>query len=323
MIPPVAAPWLFLVLFIAASFLMIWRLESMTENGVEGTVLGTLIMPYCSGMGNLIFALVVGVNGIGDSAEVVTNSLVNNTTNITLLIGLPTLLWGARWEALPPSAPTAAREAQRSARADLLLTLAAVFVFTGVAALLARDGRFDFEDGFVLVGMFLFWQAYHLFDLLRTIVGNRKASFWLFVIDLTVLAMGSFAVYISTDWLVGWVAQRGEGFLSSKHLGWLSGWLMILPNGLLALYYGWKRRADILYASQVGDGHICIPLCLGLVALYRPMTVPAFFNLSTAIIIGTTLVHFLFVAFAGGLPRMMGWLLLVAYGVFVYIGIAR
>ena len=63
MIPPAVAPWLFLVLFVAASFLMIWRLESMTENGMEGTVLGTLIMPYCSGMGNLVFALVVGVNG--------------------------------------------------------------------------------------------------------------------------------------------------------------------------------------------------------------------------------------------------------------------
>src|SRR5687767_12375905 len=189
MVPKTAAPWLFLVLFIAASLLMIWRLESMTENGMEGTVLGTLIMPYCSGMGNLIFALVVGVNGTADSTEVVTNSLVNNITNLTLLIGLPAILWGARWDKLPQSAAMAEREAQRSARVDLLLTLAAVFVFTGVAWLLARDGRFDFEDGFVLVGMFLFWQAYHLFDLLRTIVEKRKSTFWLFVLDLGLLAI--------------------------------------------------------------------------------------------------------------------------------------
>src|SRR4029079_3443609 len=106
----------------AASFLMIWRLESMMENGMEGTILGTLIMPYCSGMGNLIFALVVGVNRAADPADVVTNSLVNNITNITLRIGLPALLWGARWEALPQSAPTAERDAERSARADLMLT---------------------------------------------------------------------------------------------------------------------------------------------------------------------------------------------------------
>ena len=40
-----ASPWLFLGLFIAASALMIWRLEAMSEGGIEGTVLGTLIMP--------------------------------------------------------------------------------------------------------------------------------------------------------------------------------------------------------------------------------------------------------------------------------------
>jgi cation:H+ antiporter len=150
------------------------------------------------------------VNGTAESTEVVTNFLVNNITNVMLLIGLPTILWGARWGELPQSAALAEREAQRSARVDLLLTLTAVFVFTGVAWLLAHDGQFDFEDGFVLVGMFLFWQAYHLFDLLRTIVATRKSSFWLFVLDLVLLAIGSYAVYISTDWLTGWVAWRGE-----------------------------------------------------------------------------------------------------------------
>ena len=48
------APWLFLALFLAASLLMLWRLEAMSARGFEGTVLGTLVMPYCSGMGNLI-----------------------------------------------------------------------------------------------------------------------------------------------------------------------------------------------------------------------------------------------------------------------------
>ena len=42
-------PWLFLALFLVASFLMIWRLEAMSAGGFEGTVLGTLVMPYCSG----------------------------------------------------------------------------------------------------------------------------------------------------------------------------------------------------------------------------------------------------------------------------------
>src|SRR6266851_5225841 len=87
------APWLFLGVFIAASFLMIWRLEAMNASGVEGTVLGTLVMPYCSGMGNLIFAFVLGIKG-GSGTEVLTNSLVNNVTNMTLLLGLPAVIWG-------------------------------------------------------------------------------------------------------------------------------------------------------------------------------------------------------------------------------------
>src|SRR5438552_6896612 len=87
------APWLFLILFIAASFLMIWRLEAMNESGLEGTVLGTLVMPYCSGMGNLMFAFVLGTKG-GPGEEVLTNSVVNNVTNMTLLIGLPAIFWG-------------------------------------------------------------------------------------------------------------------------------------------------------------------------------------------------------------------------------------
>ena len=53
---------------------------------------------------------------------------------------------------------------------------------------------------------------------------------------------------------------------------------MVLPNALLAFYYAAKGRADIVYASQVGDGHICVPLCLGLAAAWRPLAIPAFFG---------------------------------------------
>ena len=51
-------PLVLLALFLAASFLMIWRLQAMESKGFEGTVLGTLIMPYCSGFPNLVFAYV-------------------------------------------------------------------------------------------------------------------------------------------------------------------------------------------------------------------------------------------------------------------------
>jgi len=73
------------------------------------------------------------------------------------------------------------------------------------------------------------------------------------------LLAGAYLVYVSLDWLVEWLAEQKDTPFGSQSLGWLSGWLMVLPNALLAFFYAARRRADIVYASQIGDGHICIP----------------------------------------------------------------
>ena len=36
--------WTYLTLFLAASLLMIWRLEALLDHGLEGTALGTIVM---------------------------------------------------------------------------------------------------------------------------------------------------------------------------------------------------------------------------------------------------------------------------------------
>jgi len=315
------APWLFLALFVAASIVMIWRLEAMSETGFEGTVLGTLVMPYCSGMGNLIFAFILGRNG-GPGAEVMTNSLVNNVTNMTLILGLPTILWGMR--VLPNQRRKGKNtKAHQLDRLSLLLTLTAVLFFTGAVWALGRDGRLDFGDGLVLVGLFLFWQCFHVFDVLKSNVRQNKSFSWMLPLDLALLAVGAYGVYVSTDWLVTWVSGIHTGFISAEYLGWLSGWLMVLPNALLALYYGWRGQPEVVYSSQVGDGHVSIPLCLGIYALYQPLVVPAFFRTGVLLLLGAALLHILFVTAFGRLPRFMGWVLLAGYGVFIYFGLPR
>jgi cation:H+ antiporter len=318
------APWLFVALFVAASFLMIWRLEAMSEGGMEGTVLGTLIMPYCSGMGNLIFALVIGRNG-GPGAEVMTNSLVNNVTNLTLLIGLPAVIWGMN---LLPAARTTNKKqskvrTQEINQLSLLLTLTAGLFFTGAVWALARDGRLDFSDGLVLVGLFVFWQCFHVFDVLKSNVRQNKSFGWLLAVDLALLAAGAYAQYVSIDWLVAWLSGKDTGFISAKNLGWLSGWLMVLPNGLLALYYGWRGSPEIVYTSQVGDGHICIPLCVGVFALFHPLNVPGVFQTGIFILLGAMAVHLACVALLGKMPRLLGGALVLAYGAFVYLALLR
>ncbi|HVU23223.1 MAG TPA: sodium:calcium symporter [Opitutus sp.] len=316
-----ASVWTYLVLFLAASLLMIWRLEALLERGLEGTALGTLVMPYCSGLGNLMFVAIIALRD-GSQQDVLTNSLVNNVTNLTIVLGLPALVWGLnlRREGGSKRQMAAAETARQLDQLSLLLTLAAVLFFSGVTWVLGSDGRLDRNDGLVLVAIFLFWQCFQLFDVLKHNVRERRSFGLFFYLDLLVVLAGAYALYVSIDWLVAWLSGQKGGFISAEHLGWLSGWLMVLPNALLAFYYAARGRADVAYASQVGDGHICIPLCVGLSALVQPMAVPASFEPGLAILMGAAVVHLTCIAAAGGLPKWMGWPLLAAYAWFVGTG---
>ncbi len=314
------APWLFLALFLVASFLMLWRLEAMSKSGFEGTILGTLVMPYCSGLGNIIFAFILGHKG-GAGADVMTNSLVNNVTNMTLVLGLPAIFW--RMSVLPAQKKNGkpGSKVHELNRLSLLLTLLAVLFFTGTVWALGRKGELNFNDGMVLVGLFFFWQCFHVIDVLKSNVRQGRSLGWTLPFDLAILAVGAYGIYISTDWLVNWISGIHTGFISAQYLGWLSGWVMVLPNATLALYYAWRGQPETVYASQVGDSHVSIPLCLGIYALYHPLDMPPFFRLGMMLLLGATLVHLICVALIGRLPRLIGVALVAAYGFFLYRGL--
>jgi cation:H+ antiporter len=327
-------PATYLLLFLLSSLLMIWRLEALASHGLEGTALGTLVTPYCSGMGNLMFVFIVARGG-GAPGEVMTNCLVNNVTNLTLVLGLPALLWslqilpvagGAGAKGKRPSATKAGKNnkgdvERRIGRLSLLLTLSAVVFFTGAVWALGRDGKLDFNDGLVLTGLFVFWQCFQVFDVLKNNVRQRASFGLLFYVDLVLLLAGAALLYTSLDWLVNWLASQKTGFIRASNLGWLSAWLMVLPNAILALWYGRKGRADVVYTSQVGDAHICVPLCLGIFALIKPLPVPAFFELSMILLLAVTAAHLLFVITLGRLPRWAGAACIGAYGWFLYTGL--
>jgi cation:H+ antiporter len=200
----------------------------------------------------------------------------------------------------------------------LLLTLTAVGFFTGATWVLARDGKLDFTDGLILVGLFLFWQCFHVFDVLKTNVQTGRSFTWMLPVDLLLLALGAFAIYLSIDWLVAW---SGKNEFVHQRLGFLSGLLMVLPNGLLALYYGWRGKPEVVYSSQVGDGHICIPLCIGIFALYHPMNIPGVFQTGVLLLGGATALHFVMVAVFGLVPRIVGLGLVVAGVAFLVKGL--
>lgn len=321
-----ANPLALLGVFMAATFMMIWRLQAMESKGFEGTVLGTLIMPYCSGFPNLIFAYVMSKSA-GNGAQVLENCLVNNTTNLTLILGLAALFGAAAVQpkAKPKSKQKAKApdESHRINRLNLLFTLIALFLFTGTLWALAKDGELSFYDGLILVALFIFWQILHVFEILKDNIRKNRSFHWTIAIDLLLIAASAYFVYFAVDHLVDWVGKSPNPVIDFARIGWFSGLLMVLPNAFLALYYSRIGRQDVVLSSQVGDGHICIPMCIGLFSLFNPVHIPESFQMGAYIILGAGAVHFLSIALLGRLPRFVGIGLLGAYGFFLYDGLIK
>jgi cation:H+ antiporter len=322
LLPYLSNPLVLLVGFVAASFLMIWRLHAVESKGFEGTVLGTLIMPYCSGFANLVFVYVVS-HSSNAGRLVIENSLMNNVTNLTLILGLTAVCYTAAPAKPAKKKGKAQNDLYRLFRLDLLLTLIAMFLFTGALWALAKDGVLDFYDGLVLVGLFLFWQVLHVFEVMKNNVRKNQSIHWSIIFDLLAIGLCAYAIYLSVDYLVKWIeTAKNPYFNFAANLGWISGVIGVVPNAFLALYYAHTNRQDIVVSSQVGDGHICIPMCIGLFALMENIAVPHFFQWGVWIILGAGVLHFLSIAIWGRLPRIVGFLLLGGYGLFMYKGLA-
>ena len=317
------APGVCLVLFLLASILVVWRLEVLSAQGVEGTVLGTVFMPFCSGLGNLVFAWVLardatvpGNEGLG--TDVVVNCLFNNVTNLTLLIGGPILFWGMT--SIPAKKNQKAVREFRVGRLSLALNLVAAFFFSLVLLALSSDGEIARMDGVVLLALFVFWQYFHIYDVKKTNLLKKTSYPKTLVLDVILLLFGAFLIFISTDWLVQWFQSLENSSLPGGMLGWVSGVLMVLPNALLAVYYGMRSRMDVVYTSQSGDAHMCIPLCVGVFAVFKGIPTGEFLQQALFILMGLCLVHLFFVTILGRLPRFFAALLIVAFGVFLWTG---
>ncbi len=319
-----AQPLLQLALFIAANAVMVWRLHVMESKGFEGTVLGTLIMPYCSGFANLVFAYVMSKSASNGGA-VIDNSIVNNVTNLTLILGLSAIFGSAAILPKTRSKQILKKHAEFLFvnRLNILFTLIALFLFTGTLWALAQDGELNFYDGIILVALFVFWQILHVFEVLKDNIRNDKAFHWSIVIDLLLIAACAYCIYFSVDHLVEWVAKTKNPIFSFARIGWFSGLLMVLPNAFLALYYAYIGRQDIVLSSQIGDGHICIPMCIGLFAVSNTIQIPGSFQTGAYIILGAGLVLFLSVAALGRIPRWVGAGLVGAYAFFLYNGLIQ
>jgi cation:H+ antiporter len=201
---------------------------------------------------------------------------------------------------------------------SLLFSILALIFFCGAVAVTAKDGRISRSDGMLLVGIFLFWQLYHVFDVLKNNTRQSRKIKKRMVLDFILISICAWGIFSSLENLIEWTSAHGRGFFSPANLGLLSGILMVVPNAFLAVYYSAVGRADIAYSSQIGDCHICIPLCIGLFAIGSPITVGPSLEPTLFIIMGASAGHFLFTAFMGRLPRFAGVILTGCYAFFIY-----
>ncbi|WP_309398355.1 sodium:calcium symporter [Cerasicoccus maritimus] len=308
-------PAYLLSLFLVASVLMIWRLEELSNGGMEGTVLGNLVMPYLSGLGNLLFvAVVLRTHQPGD--QVMTNCLVNNATNLTLLLGLPAVIWGL--SLAPRGKAKKAKQQAELHRLALLLTLLAIFFFGGITWALGKDGVLDFGDGLALIALFFLWQLFHVYEVLKENVrSSSRFNPWL-IVEFTLLALGGYGLLFSITGLVDWLSAIETGFISRENLGLLTGLLMALPNAMLSIFYGARKEADVVYSAQAGDAHVCIPLCIGLYAVVKPLHLGENFTPGILMIAGVAAFHVISLALFRRLHRVSGAVLIVLYGLFLY-----
>lgn len=305
--------WQLLLCFLSCSFLMIFSLNAVEKNGFEGTLVGTLVMPYFSGFPNLCFAWLMARSN-ANGALVLENCLVNNVTNLTLIPALPAILWGLTLshgkETLSPD--------MRISLLSLLLSILALGFFSLALFYMSKDGKLDAVDGTLLLGIFLFWQLFHVFEVLKNNTREKRRIKKRILFDLLIIGFCAWGIFSSIEGLIQWIFTHGTGFFSKSNLGLLSGLLMVVPNAFLALYYSAVHRSDIAYASQIGDCHICIPLCVGIFAVFSTIRVPANMETGIFIIMGAAAGHFFFLAFMKRLPRFAGVVLAGLYAFFLY-----
>jgi len=309
-------PLVLVALFIISSLLILWRLESISNRGEKGAVLAALCLPYFSGLGNLIFVAVI-LNRDGPAEEVAINSWTNNVTSLCLLLAVPALIGGLNLDA-DSRAKKAQCESNRL-RLSLSLSLVAMIFFSLTVWFLGQDGEIDRFDGFALVGLFALWQGFQVLEALKK--NQKQKSGWegVIVLDGLLILAASFITLLAVDGIVTAILTQEVGFFSGKRLGLLTGWLMVLPNAALAFFYAWKRRGDGVYRSQLGDSHICLPLCIGVFAMFKPMPLPELFHNGLLFLATVALVHLLCVVFIRGLPKLVAFSLVVIYGYALYI----
>ena len=188
---------------------------------------------------------------------------------------------------------------------------------------LGADGKIDFKDGLVFVGIFLFWQCFHVFDVLKSNAQQNKSQ--LDVADRPGFLRPSAVIRLCQHRLA-----RGLGFQDSHRLRQrqIHGLAQRLAQRSCptpsspSIMPGRERPGNRLHLAGWRLPYLHSPVHRRV----RPCSkhCRAFlFRLGVVVLLAATLVHIFFIGAFGRLPRYMGWILTAAYAFFVWRGLLQ
>jgi cation:H+ antiporter len=245
------------------------------------------------------------------------NAWTNHLTGLCLVIALPTLIWGLRLSA--KSRSKKALQESQSQRISLSLSLVAMVLFNLTLWTLGHDKEISRFDGFWLIGLFLSWQCFRYYELLKEVKQQSRDWHPMLVIDIALILTGSIVALLSTDGIVSGILAEKESILRADRLGLLTGVFMLLPSAGIALYYGWKQDSALIYRTQLSGGQISMPLSIGLFAIFKPITVLNFIEDGLLFITTVALVHLICVLLLSELPKLVAAGLVAAYSYALYL----
>jgi len=335
------APLVFLLMYVLGSALMLWRLSAMHQSGGTSGVLGLMLLPFATAFGNILFAWYSAAHG-GEAEGVVVSCLTNNLTGVLLLTGIVAFFW--KLEVAKESGDGSGEKNQKSEGGDqkrvqklwILTALIAILFFTCLVWVIGIErgqGRsllqpksntlqLSVSDALILLATFIFWEIIYLIEALKVNKPEKQPVTWRLVLNITLVLIGAVVCGEAAQWLITYAFKGGVGVQKGAPLGIVVGLITAIPNAMVAFYYGWKKKPEIVYGVQATDANVCIPFCLVVFLLMggKAITLQTDMVLGGLIaLLGGVILQIMFLGSVGKIPRPIGALLILMY--FVGLGI--
>ena len=290
---------------------LLWKGATLMVDGSSSLALRLQVSPLLIGLtivayGTSVPELSVGVTAsLGGHSELVIGNVVgSNIANILLILGLAAILCPIK-----VSRQTVKREG---------------LIMVGVVSLvplLALDGRFDWWEGVLLIGLFITYLVYFIREGLRhkesrdptsRDIKSIRASLFMTIVGIGGIILGAF-------WIVDGAVFIAKAFgISEAIIGLtLVAFGTSVPELGAVIVAALRNKSDITLGNIVGSNIFNVLLILGVAVILLPMQVPASVMPSMGIMVLASAVVISMMWSGFELSKKEGTILLAGYLVYL------